>query len=213
MTLRIKAGPVFARNYESMYRININRGGTSSSKTGSLIRLFLLWLVTGRLDASRSFESGTLSIVRKYSATLTKSVQRDFEALLDEYDLRKTVDVNKSEKTYRYGKRIIEFIGIDDPQKARGPRRDILYCNEANELTREDFFQLFIRTKYKTFLDFNPDDEDIWINTELEQKRSIKEKDVNVIVSTYRDNPFLEKAMVDEIERLERTDPQYWKIY
>jgi hypothetical protein len=57
MTLRIKAGPVFAKNYESPYRININRGGTSSSKTGSLIRLFLLWLITGRLDADRTFES------------------------------------------------------------------------------------------------------------------------------------------------------------
>ena len=46
MNLQIKAGPIFARNYESDYRININRGGTSSSKTGSLIRLFLLWLIT-----------------------------------------------------------------------------------------------------------------------------------------------------------------------
>ena len=56
MNLEIKAGPVFARNYESPHRININRGGTSSSKTGSLIRLFLLWLVTGRIDDSRTFE-------------------------------------------------------------------------------------------------------------------------------------------------------------
>jgi phage terminase large subunit len=213
MNLQIKAGPIFARNYESDHRININRGGTSSSKTGSLIRLFLLWLITWKLDNFRVFEQGTLSIVRKFSATLTKSVQRDFEALLDEYELRWKIDVNKSEKTYRYGKRVIEFIGIDDPQKARGPRRDILYCNEANELTREDFFQLFIRTKYKTYIDFNPDDEDVWINTELEQKRTAEEKDVNVIISTYKDNPFLEEAMVKEIERLERTDPQYWKIY
>ena len=140
-------------------------------------------------------------------------MQRDFDLLLDEYGLRAKIEVNKSEKTYRYGKRAIEFVGIDDPQKARGPRRDILYCNEANELTKEDFFQLFIRTRYKTFLDFNPDDEDVWINTELEQRRAVEEKDVNVIVSTYKDNPFLEESMTKEIERLEKTDPQYWKIY
>lgn len=53
----------------------------------------------------------------------------------------------------------------------------------------------------------------MWINTELEQKRAIEEKDVNVIISTYRDNPFLEENLVKEIERLEKTDPQYWKIY
>jgi hypothetical protein len=30
-----------------------------------------------------------------------------------------------------------------------------------------------IRTSYKIFIDFNPDDENIWINTELEKKRAI----------------------------------------
>ena len=123
------------------------------------------------------------------------------------------IEINKSDKTYRYAGRMVEFIGIDDPQKARGPRRDILYCNEANELTREDFFQLFIRTRYKTFIDFNPDDEDVWINTELEMKRAIEEKDVTVIISTYKDNPFLEDGIVREIERLRDTDPIYWQIY
>lgn len=44
-------------------------------------------------------------------------------------------------------------------------------------------------------------------------KRAIQEKDVNVVVSTYKDNPFLSDAMVKEIERLAKTDPQYWKIY
>lgn len=108
---------------------------------------------------------------------------------------------------------MIEFIGIDDPQKARWPRREILYCNEANELSQEDFFQLHIRTSYKTFIDFNPDDEDIWINTELEQKRAIQGKDVEVIVSTYKDNPFLDKKIVREIERLWKENEQYWQIY
>ena len=46
-------------------------------------------------------------------------------------------------------------------------------------------------TKSKIFLDFNPDSEDIWINTELEQKRAKQEGDVEVIVSTYKDNPFI----------------------
>ncbi|MCH2023778.1 MAG: phage terminase large subunit [Saprospiraceae bacterium] len=68
----------------------------------------------------------------------------------------------------------------------------MLYCNEANALTfQEEFFQLIVRTNDKIFLDFNPDSEDIWINTELEQKRAKQEGDVEVIVSTYKDNPFI----------------------
>jgi len=67
---------------------------------------------------------------------------------------------------------MLEFFGCDDQQKVRGRKRDILYCNEANELRYNDeFFQLMIRTAYKIFIDFNPDDEQIRINVELEQKR------------------------------------------
>lgn len=31
-----------------------------------------------------------------------------------------------------------------------------------------------MRTRYRIFIDFNPDDEDIWINTELEMKRAVE---------------------------------------
>jgi phage terminase large subunit len=86
----------------------------------------------------------------------------------------------------------VEFIGADDQQKLRGAKRTFLYCNEANELNyKKEFFQLLIRTQRKTFIDFNPDDETVRINTEIEQKRKLKNRDVKVIISTYKDNPFL----------------------
>ena len=70
-----------------------------------------------------------------------------------------------------------------------------------------------MRTRYKIFIDFNPDDEDIWINQELEIKRALEEGDVNTIISTYRDNPFLNSETVNEIERIQLIDPIYWQIY
>ena len=212
--LNIKASRVYSRNWESRKRIVINRGGTSSTKTGSLLRLCLTWLISGKIDSTgNTMVRGVLSIVRKYGENLTKSVQRDFDDIIDEYGARHLIKINKSERTYKYAGRTIELFGCDDAQKMRGPRRDILYCNEANELSPEEFFQLQIRTKYKIYLDFNPDDEDVWINTELEQKRAIEDKDVEVIVSTYKDNPFLDPAIVKEIERLESIDPVYWRVY
>jgi phage terminase large subunit len=63
------------------------------------------------------------------------------------------------------------------------------------------------------FIDFNPDDENVWINTELEQKRQHDMHDVEVIVSTYKDNTFLPLSLIKEIEYLEKTDPEFWKIY
>ena len=217
--MEIKTTSVFLNNYTSKKKININRGWTRSWKTYNLMKLFLLWLLTGRVDDDKYFETWILSIVRKYWSTLTKTVQRDFDEIInsemhDWKSVANLIEINKTERTYKYKWRVIEFIWADDQQKLRGWKRDILYCNEANELWyNNEFFQLLIRTKYKVFIDFNPDDEEVWINKELEQKRRIDEKDVRVIVSTYKDNPYLSESEVKEIERLEKTDPMLWQIY
>ena len=70
-----------------------------------------------------------------------------------------------------------------------------------------------MRTENKIFLDFNPDDEQIWINQELEIKRSNEVGDVEVIVSNYKNNAFLPKSLIKEIEYLQQTDKEFWKIY
>lgn len=70
-----------------------------------------------------------------------------------------------------------------------------------------------MRTKHRIFIDFNPDDEDVWINTELEQKRARNKGDVEVFVSTYRDNPFLTAEIIEEIEAFRDADPAYWQVF
>lgn len=83
MQIDLKASPVFLRNWNASKRIVINRGGTSSTKTYSLLQLLLNWLITGQIDATgKYFDSGTASIVRKYSASLRTSALRDFENIL-----------------------------------------------------------------------------------------------------------------------------------
>lgn len=157
ITPKLSFGQIFEKNFYTDKRIVINRGGSSSGKTGTLIRMILVWLFHGQIDNSgKTFDRWTLSVVRKYTSNLTKSVLRDWENILDETETRQFLEVNKTEKTYKFQNRTVEFIGIDDPQKARWPRREILYCNEANELTYEDFRQLAMRTNYRIFIDFNP---------------------------------------------------------
>jgi len=170
--------------------------------------------MTGQVSENLRIPKGVWSTVRKFSTTLDATVIRDFEEELNKHELFPYINHNKTKKTYEYGSRLVEFIGADDEQKLRGAKRNILYCNEANELKyREEFFQLLMRTEDKIFLDFNPDDENIWINTELELKRATEKQDVEVIVSTYKDNTFLPKSLIEEIEYLERTDPEFWKVY
>lgn len=206
--------PVFTKNYASEKKIKVNRGGTRSSKTRSIAQLSVLWLFTGQVSRTKNIKKGVWSTVRKYSTTLDATVIRDFEEELHKQQLYEAVTHNKTKRTYIYGGRMVEFFGADDEKKLRGAKRNILYCNEANELEfKTQFFQLLIRTEDDIYLDFNPDDENVWINTELEQKRAHEMKDVEVIVSTYKDNTFLPQSLVNEIEYLEKTDPEFWKIY
>ena len=206
--------PIFERNFDSTAKIVINRGGTRSSKTYSIAQLSALWLMTGTLGEDEYVMSGTWSTVRKYRTTLDNTVIKDFEEIMHTEGWYSQVKHDKTRKTYKYKTRVVEFIGADDEQKLRGSKRKILYCNEANELGyKEEFFQLLMRTEHRIFLDFNPDDEDIWINTELEKRRAADKGDVEVIVSNYRDNTFLSQSLIEEIEYLEDTDPEFWKIY
>jgi phage terminase large subunit len=132
---------------------------------------------------------------------------RDFLDILKQLDLYNAEKHNKTENTYLLNNTLIEFFSIDDAQKRRGTKRDILFVNEVNELTWEDFFQLNIRTTQQVFMDFNPS-ETFWYNDQIQNR-----DDVTIIHSTYKDNPYLNEEQVNEIERLQFTDKQYYQIY
>jgi phage terminase large subunit len=199
-TLEINYGPLFIKNWQAESKIVINQGGTRSGKTYSLLQLLIV----------KAFEhkGKVFTIVRKSLPSLKMTAYRDFFEILNNLDLYSETDHNKSDYTYTLNGNLFEFVSLDQPQKKRGARRDFLFCNEANELTWEDFFQLLVRTTDKIWLDYNPSDSFHWIYDKL-----LVRDDVTYIQSTYKDNPFLEQTIVDEIERLQGTDDDYWRIY
>lgn len=210
----LQCSPVFDRNWTSDKFICINRGGTRSTKTYSLLDIAVMFLFLGEVgEHFPVYEQGVFSIIRKYSASLDSSALRDFEEILRHYDLYRHLKVNKTLKTYTFGDRVVKFMGADDPQKLRGVKHTVAYFNEANECTPEDFRQVAFRTECRMFIDFNPDDDMVWINTDLEQKRKLSEGDVDVIISTYQDNPFLTPRQVREIERMRESDPEGWEVF
>lgn len=198
--LTIQATEVFQKNYAATKRFVVNIGGSRSTKTYSILQLLIV-------KALSSDEPLLISIVRKSFPSLRLSVMRDFFDILKKLDLYDENNYNATEKAYHLGSSTIEFFSIDDAQKRRGTKRNILYINEANELSWEDFFQLQIRTTDQIFLDFNPS-EFFWYNEELEPR-----EDIEIIRSTYKDNPYLNADQVHEIERLQHTDYQYYQIY
>ena len=139
---------------------------------------------------------------------------RDFEQVLSDCGLHRLVHVGKMSRQYRVGDRFVEFVGADDEQKMRGFKATITWMNEANELDWDkEVMQLRFRTEKYLVVDFNPSDPYVWVNEKLELDRLPRKGDVEVIVSTYRENPYLSPEQVAEIEDTQHEDDDYWRVY
>jgi len=200
--MEIKSTVIFEKNYEALsgpHRFIINEGGSRSSKTYSLCQLMVIYCLQN--------SGKVVSIIRKTFPALRATVLRDFIEILKEMGIYSLDSHNKSEHIYTFPNgSIVEFFSVDDEQKIRGRKRDIAWCNEANELYFDDFTQLNMRTEYKLIFDYNPSESSSWLY-ELPQEESI------LIKSTYRDNPFLPKSIKAQIEDLKRTDEALYQIY
>ena len=198
--MKIQTTKHFEQLENSNKRISVHQGGTRSGKTFNI----LIWLVITLLRS----ENKVVTICRKTLPALKGTAYRDFLSILDMMELYNIANHNKTELTYNIGSNLVEFISLDQPQKVRGRKRDMLFINEANEITQEDWRQLTMRTNCKAILDYNPSDEFHFIYDEI-----LTRDDCDFTRTTYLDNPFLSKAIVREIERYKEVDPNYWRVY
>lgn len=149
-----------------------------------------------------------ITICRKTFPALRASVMRDMFEILEKEGMYNVDMHNKSESTYKLFGNLIEFISLSEPQKVRGRKRDLLFINEANELHREDYRQMLLRTTGRIIMDFNPSDEYSWIYDDV-----ITRDDCDFFQTTYLDNPYLEQSVIDEIERFKELDENFWRVY
>ena len=199
----IKTTNVFSRNIEAYNRgdrLIINQGGTSSGKTWAI--LTLLYLI-----AKKSTTPKTISIVSQSLPHLKLGALRDFKNILTQGG--EIVDKlwNKTDNIFTIGESIIEFFSTDNLGKVHGPRRDILFINECNNVDYKVFDQLAIRTRKAIFLDYNPVSE-FWVHETV-----IPNEDHEFIKSTYLDNEFLEPEIVKQIESKKFTNENWWRVY
>ena len=200
MELNLKATRIFNETYNARERFIVNQGGTGSSKSYSLAQLFVV--------KPYGVKNKVFSVVRKSMPSLRATAMRDFFNILEGLGIYDEANHNKTENIYHINGNEIEFFGLDEPQKVRSRRRDYLWINEANELSQESFRQLNMRTNVQVFMDFNPSDEFHWIYDDI-----LTRKDSKLIISTYKDNPFLPREVIKEIEQFKELDPNYWNIY
>ena len=190
----------FYQALNSDKRLRIFQGGTRSGKTYSLMQYVLYLMTVSKTPL-------TISIVRKTLPAIKRSVLRDFLHISRQLGIYWSGTHNRSDNTFLYNGHTLEMFSTDDAQKIRGSSRDILWINEGNELFFEDFNQLAMRTRNYILIDFNPSDP-IHFLYDLADRN-----DADLFISTYKDNKFLPKELVDEIERIRDRDPDYWRVY
>ena len=182
-------------------RIRIIQGGTSAGKTISVVQ--------DLIDRAQRDKVPTLtSIVSESFPHLKRGVMRDFLMIMQEHNYYKENNWNKTDYTYTYesGSKI-EFFSADQPSKVRGPRRDRLFLNEANNVPYEAFDQLEVRTKELIYIDYNPTNE-FWVYDQIIGKRD----DYEHITLTYVDNEGLSKEIVASIEQ-RKDNKSWWQVY
>ena len=174
-------------------------GGTWSSKTYSALQAL-------QIIAEKSEIPLDISIVSESLPHLKQGCIRDFFNILGE-DRDNNPFYNKSDHIYKRANwnGTFQFFGADDDSKVRGPRRHILFINEANNISWETARALDIRTELFTILDWNPVGE-FWAHENWTEDAYDH--------STYLDAiGVIPASKIAEIESYKDKDPNWWSIY
>lgn len=196
---------VFDYNYKALkdgFRYIVNQGGTSSSKTYSILQL---------LTAIALKHKNHIDIVGITVPHLKDGILKDMSTVFEQFGLNWHLMYNKADKYVEFNNGSkLQFIAFDNIGKAHGGRRDILYLNEANHQNYNIVEQLMARTRKTIFIDYNPTNA-FWVHNKLMVDEP---EQVKLIRSTYKDNQFLEQSIIDFIEsRRGDGNNNFWRVY
>lgn len=181
------------------------QGGQSAGKTYAI-----MWLLESYCG---SYPNSIVTVLGLTYDHLKIGAIRDFKAIMKETGRWVDEWWNKTDKTYTFPNgSILEFKSVDK-MTSRGPRRDVLFVNEANGISYEVFEQMANRTKDFVIVDFNPSAK-FWAHEKLVEKQPER---TTFLVLTYLDN---EAISPQERENIESHKPKageepsnWWTVY
>lgn len=205
--------PAFVPAFVDQSRYQVLWGGAGSGKSHIVARK-ILYRILKETDAHHNF-----LVIRKVDRTIKRSVFKLIRNIISRWKLTDQFDVNLTDKTITYklnGSQIM-FSGLDDVEKLKSIEGvTSIWCEEATELTQEDFEQLDLRLRgehgclKQITLTLNPISEQHWI------KRIFFDdpmSDVFTLHTTYLDNAFIDAEYKMVMENKKKTNPRYYNIY
>lgn len=180
-------------------RIKVIQGSSSAGKTISILALLI--------DKALKTPNLSISVVAESTPHLKRGAIRDMIAILKATKRFNQNQWNITNSTYKFlNGSYIEFFSCDSSEKLRGARRSILYCNEANLITRESYLELAMRTSGDIYLDYNP-------TFPFWNKEVLQDDNAELLILTYKDNAALDQNTIDFLEsklELAKTS-SYWE--
>lgn len=190
-------------NLTANEKIVVNQGGTSSGKTEAIIRvLFTIAII--RPGYVITVISDTVPKLKEDALRIAKNVAKIPVVKLF------IKDYNSTDRIYTFkNDSIIEFKSFENEEQAKGGKRHILFVSEATRIGYMIFYQADLRTKVRTFLDYNPTAE-FWCHDKVINGKT-EFPSVKVIRSWHIHNPYLTDEEHARLERIQ--DPQLFKVY
>lgn len=188
--------------FELNKRIRAVAGGTSASKTVSI----MFWLI----KYCQTQKHKLVHVVSESYPHLEAGSMNDFQSIMMNHGYWHKNRWNETKHQYEFetGTKL-RFYSLD-VSSAHGPRRDVLFLNEANNIPMSVYDQLEPRTRETVWLDWNPSVE-FWFYTQLLPNPELQE-DLQFITLTYKDNEALDRATVKSIES-RKGNKNWWQVY
>lgn len=203
--MKLKANELFQQIKEQIdleKRYIFLRGSSRSGKTIAAVQTVVVeCLLT---------PNTTATIARETQVSIKNTILNDLKAVLEELEMWEEGRFNKVDMVYRFTNgSIIRFVGLDDTTgKLRGMKSTIALIDEVNTVSLSSFVQLDIRTEKYILCAYNPEIPTDWFGLDFESKPN-----GCVLISTWRDNAFLDQRIIDSINSLKETDEDLWLIY
>jgi len=196
-----KTSVLYEANKNAVEDVIVNQGGSSSGKTYSILQV----LFTKAID-----ECNVITVAGQDIPNLKAGALRDALDIFNNSPILQqfVVSYNITDRIFKFDNgSIMEFKSFKNSQDAKSGKRDYLFINEANGIPYDVYFELEIRTKKQTYIDYNPNSE-FWVHEKV-----IGQPRTKLLISDHRHNPFVQQKIRDKLESLKTLDLELFKVY
>lgn len=190
------------------HRWEVYMGSAGSAKS---------YFITQKLIIRACNEKIKILVCRRYGTTLRNTCFSLFKDILDKWRITPYVKIRESDFNIKFpnGSEII-FMGLDEETKLLSLNNiGAIFIEEAFEVPRAIVEQLNLRMRGKSanqqiYMAFNPISKNHWL---YEFCEVAPPSSFIYTHSTYKDNPFLDKANYEAIEEMKTRNPAKYRIY